>query len=109
MVFITRWQVSMDDAPAMRVGGVVARVGDGGVSLRVRAPNVSDEDKANGGVSDEDKANGGVPYATNFVANWGNEDGQRAAPGRAENSRSRWRRRARTAPALATALARGRA
>ena len=99
MVFITRWQVSMDDAPAMRVGGVVARVGEGGVSLRVRAPNVSDEDKANGG----------VPYATNFVANWGNEDGQRAAPGRAANSRSRWRRRARTAPALATALARGRA
>ena len=83
MVFITRWQVSMDDAPAMRVGGVVARVGDGGVSLRVRAPNVSDEDKANGGVSDEDKANGGVPYATNFVANWVNEDGQRAVKGSA--------------------------
>jgi hypothetical protein len=32
-------------------------------------------------VSDEDKANGGVPYATNFVANWGNEDGQRLMPG----------------------------
>ena len=24
---------------------------------------------------------GGVPYATNFVANWGNEDGQRLMPG----------------------------
>ena len=86
MVFITRWQVSMDDAPAMRVGGVVARVGDGGVSLRVRAPNVSDEDKANGGV----RAVKGSAWART-------------------NSRSRWRRRARTAPALATALARGRA
>ena len=39
--------------------------------LRLRAPNVSDEDKANGG----------VPYATNFVDNWGNEDGQRLMPG----------------------------
>ena len=39
--------------------------------LRVRAPNVSDQDKANRG----------VPYATNFVANWGDEDGQRLMPG----------------------------
>ena len=39
--------------------------------LRVRAPNVSDEDRADGGVT----------YATDFVDNWGGKDGQRLMPG----------------------------
>lgn len=39
--------------------------------LRVSAPNVSEKDFANGG----------VPYATDFVATWGDDKGTRLMPG----------------------------